>query len=59
MIKLETVQALLQSGEFDTDQLWLATEKCEKDLLKESWSIHDVLHMLADLEGAADSSRRN
>lgn len=54
LIKLEAVQALLKSGVFDTDQLWLATEKCEKDLLKESWSIHDVLQMLTDLDGAAD-----
>ena len=54
LIYLEAVQALLQSGEFDTDQLWLATEKCEKDLLKESWSIHDVLQMLTDLDGLAD-----
>jgi hypothetical protein len=53
-IKLEAVQALLKSGEFETDQLWLATEKCEKDLLKESWSINDVLQMLADMEGATD-----
>lgn len=54
LIKLEAVQALLKSGEFDTDQLWLATEKCEKDLRKESWSIDDVLQILADLKGAAD-----
>lgn len=54
LIKLEAVQALLKSGEFDTDQLWLATEKCERDLLKERWSIHDVLQMLADMDGAAD-----
>ena len=54
LIKLEAVQALLKSGVFDTDQLWLATEKCEKDLRKESWSIQDVLHMLTDLDGAAD-----
>ena len=54
LIKLEAVQALLKSGVFDTEQLWLATEKCEKDLLKESWSIQDVLHMLTDLDGAAD-----
>ena len=54
LVHLEAVQALLKSCEFDTDQLWLATEKCEKDLRKESWSIQDVLHMLTDLDGAAD-----
>ncbi|MCW5238069.1 type II toxin-antitoxin system MqsR family toxin [Verminephrobacter eiseniae] len=54
LIKLEAVQALLRSGEFDADQLWLATEKCERDLRKESWSINDVLQMLVGMDGAAD-----
>lgn len=54
LIKLGAVQTLLQSGEFDMDQLWPATKRCEKELLKESWSISDVLQMLTDLEGAAD-----
>lgn len=54
LIKLEAVQALLKSGVFDTDQLWLATNDCEKDLLKERWSIYDVLQMLADMDGTAD-----
>lgn len=54
LIKLEAVQALLKSGEFDTDQLWLATNDCEKDLLKERWSVSDVLQMLVDMDGAQD-----
>lgn len=54
LIKLEAVQALLKSGVFDTDQLWLATNDCEKDLLKERWSIYDVLQMLADMDGTVD-----
>lgn len=54
LIKLGAVQALLRSGEFDMDQLWLATEKCEKDLLKESWSISDVLQMLVNMDGEDD-----
>jgi len=54
LIKLEAVQALLKSGDFDTDQLWLATYDCEKDLQKEKWSVSDVLQMLVDMEGAAD-----
>lgn len=54
LIKLGAVQALLQSGEFDMDQLWPATKRCEKELLKESWSISDVLQMLTDLDAAAD-----
>lgn len=54
LIKLEAVQALLKSGEFDTDQLWLATKNCEKKLRKESWSIQDVLQMLVDMDEKAD-----
>ena len=54
LIKLEAVQALLKSGVFDTDQLWLATNDCEKDLLKERWSIYAVLQMLADMDGTVD-----
>lgn len=54
LIKLEAVQALLTSGAFDTEQLWLATDKCEKDLQKERWTVNDVLQMLADIDGKAD-----
>jgi hypothetical protein len=54
LIKLKALQALLKSGDFDTERLWLATVKCEKDLLKERWSIADVLHMLVGLDGAQD-----
>ena len=54
LIKLEAVQALLKSGVFDTDHLWLTTNDCEKDLLKEHWSIYDVLQMLADMDGTVD-----
>lgn len=54
LIKLEAIKALLTSGEFDTDQLWLATDRCEKDLRKEQWSVSDVLQMLVDMNGAED-----
>ena len=54
LIKLEAVQALLKSGVFDTDQLWLATNDCEKDLLKERWSIYDVLQRRAEMDGTVD-----
>ncbi len=55
LIKLEALQALLKSGVFDTDdQLWLATDKCEKDLQKEQWSVNDVLQMLVDMDGVTD-----
>ncbi len=54
LIQLGAVQSLLSSGTFDTDQLWLATVKCEEDLQKESWSIEDVLQMLALVDGTKD-----
>jgi len=54
LIKLEALQSLLKSGDFDSERLWLATVKCEKDLRKESWSISDVLHLLMTLDGAQD-----
>jgi hypothetical protein len=54
LIHLEAVQSLLSSGTFDTDQLWLATVKCEKDLQKERWSIEDVLQMLVLVDGTKD-----
>lgn len=49
LINLTALQTLLHSGEFDTDQLWIATEKCAKDLRKEAWSSTDVLQMLCAL----------
>lgn len=54
LIKLEALQALLKRGDFDTEQLWLATKKCENDLLKEGWSVTDVLQMLVVVDGAQD-----
>lgn len=53
-IQLSAVQSLLLSGNFDIDQLWMATDKCEKDLQKESWSIEDVLQMLVQVDGTKD-----
>ncbi len=52
LFNLAALQTLLRSGDFDTDQLWIATEKCNKDLRKEGWSSTDVLHMLCALTTA-------
>lgn len=51
---MKAVQSLLRSGVFDTDQLWFGTERCEKDLVKESWSVNDVLQMLVHMDEAKD-----
>ncbi len=54
LIHLDALQVLLKSGDFDTDQLWLATKRCEESLLKESWTVEDVLYMLVSLKGDED-----
>lgn len=55
LIDLAALQALLRSGTFDLDQqLWLATDKCERDLRNEQWSTSDVLQMLVSLDAAQD-----
>lgn len=54
LFKLDALKSLLQSGNFDTEQLWIATDKCEQDLRKERWSVSDVLHMLLGLDGPQD-----
>ena len=57
LINLVVLKELLSSGDFDTNQLWLATDKCEKDLRKEQWSVDDVLQMLVNMDGAEDYSK--
>lgn len=54
LIHLDALRSLLKSGDFDIDQLWLATEKCEKDLRKERWTVEDVLQMFVELDGEQD-----
>ena len=54
LINLGTLQALLRSSRFDTHQLWLATDKCVRDLQSERWGAADVLHMLVNLVPAED-----
>ena len=54
LINLGALQSFLMSGEFNIEQLWLATEKCKKDLQKESWAVDDVLHMFSGLNGEQD-----
>jgi hypothetical protein len=57
LINLGALQALLKSGSFDTDQLWLATDKCVRDLQSERWSTEDVLYMLVNLVAGEDYSK--
>lgn len=57
LIKLGALQALLLGSNFDTEQLWIATDKCEKDLRKEQWSVSDVLQMLVNMDGTQDYNK--
>jgi hypothetical protein len=55
LINLGSLQTLLCSGNFDMEQqLWLATDKCRKDLRKEQWSVDDVLQMLVNMDPVED-----
>ena len=49
LVDMVAPQTVLNSGSFDLDNLWIATDKCEHDLGKESWKVSDVLQMLAGL----------
>ena len=54
LVDMVALQTLLSSGSFDLDNLWIATDKCEHDLSKESWKVSDVLQMLACLHRQQD-----
>ncbi len=40
---------MLNSGQFDLDALWIATDSCERDLENHRWSYDNVLQMLVTL----------
>lgn len=46
------LQALVADGELTEDEVWVATDRCERDLENERWSYEDVLHMLSCLRPA-------
>ena len=54
LVDMAALQTLLNSGSFDLDNLWIATDQCECDLSKESWQVSDVLQMLAGLNRQQD-----
>ena len=54
LVDMAALQTVLNSGSFDLDNLWIATDKCERDLSKESWKVSDVLQMLACLHPQQD-----
>ena len=46
VIDLNGLQAFLSSPDFDLDALWVATDRCERDLENYRWTYEDVVQML-------------
>lgn len=49
---LVVLQAMVTGGALGEDEVWVATDSCERDLENEQWSYDDVLHMLSCLKPA-------
>ena len=49
---LVVLQKLLADGALTEDEVWVATDRFERDLENEQWSYEDVLHMLSCLRPA-------
>ncbi len=52
LVDLPRLQAVLNSGQFDLDDLWIATVNCERDLENHRWTYDKVLQMLVSLVGS-------
>lgn len=49
LINLDALRRSVQEGTLDEENVWAATDSCERDLENEQWSYEDVLHMLSSL----------
>lgn len=49
---LVVLQGMVAAGALGEDEVWVATDSCERDLENEQWSYDDVLHMLSCLKPA-------
>ena len=49
LVDLPGLQAVLNSGQFDLDDLWIASDNCERDLENHRWTYDKVLQMLVSL----------
>lgn len=52
VLNLSVLQAMVTNGELTEDEVWAATDSCERDLENEQWSYEDVLHLLCCLEAS-------
>lgn len=50
LLDLSALQALVSDGALGEDEVWVATDRCERDLQNWQWSLADVLHMLICLK---------
>lgn len=54
LVDLAALQRVLGSGRFDTDDLVIATDRCERDLENHQWTYENVLQMLVSLVPSSD-----
>lgn len=47
---LDVLKRLISNGVLGEDEVWVATDRCLRDLENERWSYNDVLRMLISLE---------
>jgi hypothetical protein len=47
---LTVLQDWVAAGVLSVDEVWVATDRCERDLENERWSYDDVLYMLSCLK---------
>lgn len=52
VFELVVLQGLVVDGVLGEDEVWVATDRCERDLENERWSFDDVLHLLSCLQPA-------
>ena len=50
LLDLTVLQDMLAKGGLTADQVWVATDRCERDLENERWSYEDVLLLLSSLK---------
>ena len=47
---LAVLQGLIANGSLGEDEVWVATDRCERDLENEQWDYGTVLHLLSCLD---------
>ena len=50
LINLRALQSAIGDGSIGEDQIWIATQKCKRDLGNYRWEFKDVLQMLQCLQ---------